>query len=85
MQEKERIASEEADNRLKAALAKREPNTTVSRVASPNPSPENAPNGDILDAKPVVSDSPSNDVVMEPAEKAASPEVRWKMLHWKTN
>jgi THO complex subunit 2 len=36
MQEQERIANEEAEKRLKAALtAKREPGVTASRVASP--------------------------------------------------
>lgn len=36
MEEKEKLASEETEKRLKAALsAKREPSTTVSRVASP--------------------------------------------------
>ena len=36
MQEQERIANEEAEKRLKAALtAKREPGATASRVASP--------------------------------------------------
>lgn len=36
MQEKERIASEEAEKRLKAALReKREPNVSTSRIASP--------------------------------------------------
>jgi THO complex subunit 2 len=36
MQEQERLAGEEAEKRLKAALtAKREPGTTASRVASP--------------------------------------------------
>lgn len=36
MQEQERIANEEAEKRLKAALtAKREPTSTASRVASP--------------------------------------------------
>jgi THO complex subunit 2 len=36
MQEQERVANEEAEKRLKAALtAKREPNTTPSRVSSP--------------------------------------------------
>ncbi len=80
MQEKERVASEEAEKRLKAALtAKREPNVSVSRIASPNPGTENAPNGDAAtEPKSVVSESSSADVVMESAEeKGATPsEVR---------
>ena len=79
MQEKERVASEEAERRLKAALtAKREPNATTSRVASPNPGAEGTPSGDVpADPKLPVSESPSGEVVMESAEKAATPpEVR---------
>lgn len=81
MQEKERVASEEAEKRLKAALtAKREPNASVSRIASPNPGAENAPNGDsATESKPVVSEPPSVDVVMDSVEeKGATPtEVRY--------
>ena len=80
LQEKERIASEEAEKRLKAALtAKREPNVTASRVASPNPAAENASTVETTsDAKPTVSASQSGDVVMESAEEKppAPPEVR---------
>jgi hypothetical protein len=55
MQEQERIANEEAEKRLKAALtAKREPGVTASRVASPavgNPAtPESS------DPKPLSAD-----------------------------
>ena len=82
MQEKERVASEEAEKRLKAALtAKREPNATVSRVASPNPGAEHAVNGNgdtAGEAKAAVTESQSGDVVMESAEEksATAPEVR---------
>ncbi|PIL37228.1 hypothetical protein GSI_00921 [Ganoderma sinense ZZ0214-1] len=71
MQEKERVASEEAEKRLKAALtAKREPNASVSRIASPNPGAENMPNGDpAAEPKPVVSESSSADVVMQSVEE----------------
>nr|VWP00540.1 Palmitoyltransferase AKR1 (EC (Ankyrin repeat-containing protein AKR1) [Ganoderma boninense] len=76
MQEKERVASEEAEKRLKAALtAKREPNASVSRIASPNPGAENTSNGDpAVEPKPVVSESSSTDVLMESVEdKATTP------------
>lgn len=74
MQEKERVASEEAEKRLKAALtAKREPNAAVSRIASPNPGTESASNVDAaVEPKLVVSDSLSADVVMESAEEKSS-------------
>lgn len=48
MQEQERVANEEAEKRLKAALtAKREPSTTASRVASP----ALGANGDVVKAE----------------------------------
>ncbi|KAI0750889.1 transcription factor/nuclear export subunit protein 2-domain-containing protein [Daedaleopsis nitida] len=74
MQEKERIAMEEAEKRLKAALtAKREPNVTASRVASPNPGAESAANGDVSgEPKVTVSESQSGDVVMESTEDKAN-------------
>ncbi|KAI0776038.1 transcription factor/nuclear export subunit protein 2-domain-containing protein [Trametes elegans] len=63
LQEKERIASEEAEKRLKAALtAKREPNT-ASRVASPNPGAETPANGETTtEAK---TTAPNGDVSMD--------------------
>jgi THO complex subunit 2 len=79
MQEQERIAGEEAERRLKAALtAKREPSASASRVASPirtvvGTAPE--PSQDLkqitdpkqaLELKPLVEDAvPSDDVAME--------------------
>ncbi|TBU49613.1 transcription factor/nuclear export subunit protein 2-domain-containing protein [Dichomitus squalens] len=81
LQEKERVASEEAEKRLKAALltAKREPNATASRVASPHPGADGTTNGDVpAEAKPPISDSPSGDVMMESMEKIATPpETPW--------
>ena len=81
MQEKERVASQEAEKRLKAALtAKREPNAAASRVASPMPGAENTPNGEVngdSPSKTVVSESLSGDVVMESGEEKTTtpPEV----------
>ncbi|RDX55708.1 hypothetical protein OH76DRAFT_1461168 [Lentinus brumalis] len=71
MQEKERVASEEAEKRLKAALtAKREPNVSASRVASPNPGADSTPNGETNgEPKAVVGESQPGDVVMEVAEE----------------
>ncbi|KAF9468910.1 transcription factor/nuclear export subunit protein 2-domain-containing protein [Collybia nuda] len=62
MQEQERIANEEAEKQLKAALtAKREAAVTASRVASPalNPIPL-----DVVESKPVVEEK-QEDIVME--------------------
>lgn len=81
MEEKERIASEETEKRLKAALsAKREPGTIASRVASPaavganvsEPSPE--PKVSVaIDDKPMTEDTvaPLEDVVMDVSDAAA--------------
>ena len=84
-QEKERVASEEAEKRLKAALtAKREPNISASRVASPNPGTgtENPTvNGEATgEGKPSAPDGQQMDVSMETAEApapapASPPEV----------
>ena len=81
LQEKERVASEEAERRLKAALtAKREPFTSVSRVASPNPSTENPANGETTsEPRQTVSSSQNGDVAMENVEEKvipSTPEVR---------
>ena len=55
MQEQERIANEEAEKRLKAALtAKREPGATASRVASP--AMGNPPTPESSDPKPSSTD-----------------------------
>ena len=76
MQEKERVASEEAEKRLKAALtAKREPSGT-SRVSSPAVTETTTPAEQSGDAKPAASE----DVAMESTENSESapapPEVR---------
>ncbi len=80
MQEKERVANEEAEKRLKAALtAKREPNATASRVASPSPGADKNVNGETAgEPKPAVNESKSGEIVMESAEErtATAPEVR---------
>ena len=65
MQEQERIANEEAEKRLKAALtAKREPGVTASRVASPamgNPAtPEST------DPKPSSTDEVESSMDVDP-------------------
>ena len=70
LQEKERIASEEAEKRLKAALtAKREPNTTASRVASPAPLAEGS--GTSESTNEPKSASQTKDVAMESVEEKA--------------
>ncbi|KAI9063149.1 hypothetical protein FKP32DRAFT_1651303 [Trametes sanguinea] len=80
-QERERVANEEAEKRLKAALtAKREPNATASRVASPNPGAETPAAGD---STPEVKQAPANgqqaDVPMESVDAPAvsPPENPW--------
>lgn len=77
MQEKERVASEEAEKRLKAALtAKREPNVTTSRVASPS-TRESSAAIDTADAKN--TDAQIADVSVDspdaPSTNATIPEV----------
>ncbi|EGO01596.1 hypothetical protein SERLA73DRAFT_49063 [Serpula lacrymans var. lacrymans S7.3] len=65
MQEKERLANEEAEKRLKARLAaKREPSTATSRVASPNGGSQSTPD-DTATSKPIVSENVGEDVNME--------------------
>ncbi|KAI0832504.1 transcription factor/nuclear export subunit protein 2-domain-containing protein [Trametes gibbosa] len=74
--------AEEAEKRLKAALltAKREPNSSTSRVASPNPGSDSAANGEVsAEAKPAGTDSQQMDVSMEStdAQLIPSPESPW--------
>ncbi|KAI0650660.1 transcription factor/nuclear export subunit protein 2-domain-containing protein [Trametes meyenii] len=79
LQEKERVASEEAEKRLKAALtAKREPNASASRVASPNPV-ETSANGEASEAKPSAAEAQQMDVSMELADGVLTspPENPW--------
>ncbi|EPQ59661.1 hypothetical protein GLOTRDRAFT_136479 [Gloeophyllum trabeum ATCC 11539] len=65
-QEKERLASEEQERRLKAALtAKREPTSATSRVASPAVGETAASVDSPEDGKPSVSASKSDDATME--------------------
>lgn len=73
MEEKERVASEEAEKRLKAALtAKREPSTTTSRVASPNQGESSPPVDSVPRSKtPPSEPQPSEVVPMEVAESNA--------------
>ncbi|KAF5387899.1 hypothetical protein D9615_000104 [Tricholomella constricta] len=78
MQEQERVANEEAEKRLKAALtAKREP--TTSRIASPKRGNSAAPDT-AVDAKPRVEEPPTQeDVMMEVEQSMCVPptEVPW--------
>lgn len=81
MQAQERLANEEAEKRLKAALtAKREPSVSQSRVASPLPkntelAPESKPASDGPTESKSASDVPptSEDVSMEPDPSSRVP------------
>lgn len=62
MPEQERIANEEAEKRLKAALTAKKPLIAASRTASPGVGAADAP----VDSKPAVPDAtPKEDVSME--------------------
>lgn len=67
MQEEERVANEEAEKRLKAALtAKREPGTATSRLASPKIGSSQLSADASTDQKPSLQDtSAADDVTME--------------------
>ncbi|KAL6309570.1 transcription factor/nuclear export subunit protein 2-domain-containing protein [Sparassis latifolia] len=66
MQERERVASEEAEKRLKAALtAKREPNASTSRVASPGMGDNSTATESHTDARASVAETHAADVSME--------------------
>lgn len=83
MQEQERIANEEAEKRLKAALtAKREPGATVSRVASP--AIGNAAASEIPEVKPVVADEVEVPMEVDSTPPAAPPkeEVSFSPIIW---
>jgi THO complex subunit 2 len=85
MQEQERIANEEAEKRLKAALtAKREP-SSAPRLASPAPAgTSNAvidtPNGAVVDTHTSAQENTLEDVAMDvdttPTMVSPSAEVR---------
>ncbi|THH13890.1 hypothetical protein EW146_g6381 [Bondarzewia mesenterica] len=85
MQEQERIASQEAEKRLKAALAaKRDPSAANSRIASPSVGETTATATETsTETKPVAQESKSSeDVVMENGDAHASieppqPESPW--------
>jgi THO complex subunit 2 len=65
MQEQERVANEEAERRLKAALtAKREPASNISRAASTNDTPNSTPEG-MVEVKTTATESNGEDVNME--------------------
>jgi len=65
MQEQERIANEEAEKRLKAALtAKREPGATASRVASP--AVGNSVTPESTDPKPSSADEVESSMDVDP-------------------
>ncbi|OSX60384.1 hypothetical protein POSPLADRAFT_1058548 [Postia placenta MAD-698-R-SB12] len=74
MQEKERIASEEAEKRLKAALtAKREPNASTSRVASPSIGDSAAPADGVSETKATnPTDTPMADASLESSDSRVS-------------
>jgi len=80
MQEQERVASEEAEKRLKATLAaKRDPSTNTSRISSPSVA-EQVVNVEGESKSPAQENKSSEDVVMENgdalAQSASSQEVR---------
>lgn len=73
MQEQERIANEQAEKRLKAALtAKREPATSVSRVASPSIGNGGTPDP-VTDYKPSVEEMSAADDISMDAEASTAP------------
>jgi THO complex subunit 2 len=64
MLEQERIANEEAEKRLKAALtAKRGPDTTTSRTASPAVGISGSPDAEV---KPVTTNEPEISMDVDP-------------------
>jgi THO complex subunit 2 len=72
MQEQDKLAAEEAEKRLKAALtAKREPSVTTSRVASPSP----AVASDAADFKASAMESVAGDDVPMDIDSAAQGET----------
>lgn len=77
MQEQERVANEEAEKRLKAALtAKREPSVAIPGTASPTIGTTAGP---LPESKPLAPEtSISDDVSMEaePANSIPAPEAR---------
>jgi THO complex subunit 2 len=77
LQEQERVANEEEEKRLKAALkAKREPSAATSRVSSPSIGATGATKDTIIEQKPSGPETSSTeDVNME----AESPAVRFQI------
>ncbi|KAF7353062.1 THO complex subunit 2 [Mycena venus] len=74
MPEQERIANEEAEKRLKAALTAKKPLIAASRTASPGIGASDAP----MDSKPATQDAtPKEDVIMEaePTSLASVPSA----------
>lgn len=83
MQEKERVASEEAEKRLKAALtAKREPNINGSRVASPGAGDTMTSGEPTTDVRAALTETQTTDASMEALPEgqntgnSPTPEVR---------
>jgi THO complex subunit 2 len=83
-EEQERVANEEAEKRLKAALAakrERDPSITNSRVASPVVGDASSSETPVVDSKPSTQEvKPSEDVVVENGDSQAptvspAPEV----------
>jgi THO complex subunit 2 len=65
-QEQERVANEEEEKRLKAALkAKREPSAATSRVSSPSIGVTSLPKDVPVDHKPSGLENSTEDVSME--------------------
>ncbi|KAH9943361.1 transcription factor/nuclear export subunit protein 2-domain-containing protein [Epithele typhae] len=75
-EEQERIASEEAEKRLKAALTAKQGAANADTANEGKASSESKPPAE---AKPTVSESPSGDVVMEVADPKppSAPESPW--------
>jgi hypothetical protein len=81
MQEQERLANEEVEKRLKAALTAKKPLNSASRVASPGATAADVP----VDSKSPVQDTvPKEDMVMDseptpPASAPPAPEVTFSV------
>lgn len=85
MQEKERVANEEAEKRLKAALtAKREPSSTTSRVSSPSVGTTHVSKDISGDQKPVAIEPTSTEdgtMDTDPASVRLSQSIHYCDVH----
>ncbi|KAI0047273.1 hypothetical protein FA95DRAFT_1664524 [Auriscalpium vulgare] len=74
MQEQERLASEEAEKRLKAALAaKRDPSATTPRLASPNVQESASTSESPGDVRPLAQDVKATEEAMDTDAQATAP------------